>query len=98
MPRLDDGTGFKGTDTSREAAQHLVDTGKAAKLRARVFEAYQRSVFGMTADECAEQLNETVLAIRPRVSELKKDGKLADTLARRKNSSGRNAAVFRALA
>lgn len=96
MPRLDDGTGYRETDTSREAAEHISKT-RGKVLLAKVLNAYQQSVFGMTADECADALGESILAIRPRVSELKRAGKLADTLARRKNSSGRNAAVFKAL-
>jgi predicted ArsR family transcriptional regulator len=49
-----------------------------------------------TADEVATALGETPLAIRPRVSELSKRGKLEPTGLRRKNSSGRDAVVWRA--
>lgn len=48
----------------------------------------------MTADEAAAAIGETVLAVRPRITELKQDGKLYDTGKRRANASGRSATVW----
>lgn len=48
-----------------------------------------------TADEIAEIVGETVLAIRPRLSELKKLGKIEPTGERGKNASGQSAHRWR---
>ena len=97
MPTLFDGTGYQRTDTSQSAAEHVSRSGRAAILSRKVLEAYHASVFGLTADECADQLGESILSIRPRVTELKFKGLLADTGVRRENASGRSAAVMKAV-
>ena len=78
-------------DISLEAADAMFD--RAPILRARVLGVLATGNF--TADEVAAQLGESVLAIRPRVTELAKDGRIADTGERRKNASGRKAIVWR---
>src|SRR4051812_16818851 len=66
----------KGSDTSQEAADrmHL----KAASDRRRVLAAY-REHGPMTPDEAADRLGESVLAIRPRCTELRQSGFLERT-------------------
>lgn len=49
---------------------------------------------GLTADEVALVMGRDRLAIRPRITELKMSGVVRDTGRRRKNRSGRNAAVM----
>lgn len=84
--------GWKADGPSREAARQ--ETGRAETLRRRVLEAFE--AFGAaTADECAEELGESVLAVRPRLSELRAAGKLEDTGQRRRNASGKLATVWR---
>ena len=85
--------GFKETDTetSREAAA-AVD-GKAGTLRDKC--AGLLKVSELTADEIAFRLGESVLSVRPRISELKASGRLAATGKRRKNESGASAVVWR---
>lgn len=85
--------GFKVTDTSREAAQKMQP--KAINMRLDCLEALQGEG-AMTADEIASLLHESILAIRPRITELNKMGLIKDTGERRKNASGRNAIVWRA--
>ena len=51
----------------------------------------------MTADEVAELLGESVLSVRPRVSELKAQGRVEATTKRRCNVSGKTAVVWRAV-
>jgi predicted ArsR family transcriptional regulator len=80
------------TDTSREAAEAIAETAPA--LEELVLKILQREPH--TADECAALLGESVLAIRPRLSTLRKRGEIEDTGERRKNRSGRNAAVWKA--
>lgn len=86
--------GFKVTrpETSREAAE--VAAALAMTLRERV-ETWLRG-HEVTADECAEALGESILSIRPRLSELRALGRIEDTGKRRKNVSGNSAVVWRA--
>jgi predicted ArsR family transcriptional regulator len=49
-----------------------------------------------TADEVDEALGESVLAVRPRVSELVRENLVVATGMRRPNKSGRTAWVWRA--
>lgn len=84
--------GFKQHTTSKEAAQSMVPT--ADILRTRVLESLRRSG-PATPDEVATRLNTSVLAIRPRFTELSKAGKIEYTGERKKNSSGRSAKEWR---
>lgn len=83
--------GYQHTDTSHDATP---SPSKAATLRALVFEALK--TMAMTADETARFLNRDRLSIRPRLTELKNAAKIIDTGERRRNESGKLAAVFRA--
>lgn len=83
--------GFSSTDTSIEAAEHVVS--RVATLRGAVLDVF--GDFGqLTADEVASILEESILSIRPRVTELNRMGAISDTGQRRKNASGRNAIVW----
>lgn len=89
--------GFKEPTTSRAAARKM--RGEAATLRDRAHGALLAAgAEGMTADEVAAQLRETVLAIRPRITELAKETppRAAKTDKRRTNKSGMSAIVWRA--
>lgn len=83
--------GFKGTVSSKEAAP-----GKyaASRLRSAVLE-YLRSHGPSTPDECARALGESILAIRPRFSELRLQGKILATGEHRTNASGKKAEVLK---
>lgn len=48
----------------------------------------------LTADECAGLLRESILSVRPRISELHADGLIFRTTLRRPNRSGHSAAVW----
>ncbi len=85
--------GFKSPGPSQEAGEAIA--GRAAILREDCARAL--STGPMTADECARRLDESVLSIRPRFSELLRANRIEDTGERRKNTSGRNATVWRAL-
>jgi predicted ArsR family transcriptional regulator len=85
--------GFKATGPSELAANTIAPT--AAKLRAMVLAEFQRTSAGLTADEIARTLNLSVLSVRPRVSELRRNGQIEETGSRRKNASGMTATVWR---
>jgi len=82
--------GHAPVDTSIEAAEQI----DAATLRRQVVAVMARWPEGLTADEVAAVLGRDRLAIRPRLSELKRLGLVRDSGQLRKNRSGRNAAVM----
>jgi hypothetical protein len=86
--------GWTEETTSREAAE-AIET-RADTVRGFVLAALKTQP--MTADEVAQLLHESVLTVRPRVTELFQEGRIGRTGERRKNRSGRDAHVFRALA
>lgn len=59
--------------------------------------AHLRQRGPMTADEVAQVMGESVLAIRPRITELSKLDFIVETGQRRKNRSGKMAIVWRAV-
>ena len=82
--------GHKEPTTSKDAAA----TTDAPRLRGMVERALR--VFGpMTADGVADNLALSCLSIRPRLSELRRLGKIAPTGERRANASGKLATVWR---
>lgn len=95
-PYRDGLPGHKEETTSRLAAEHVASS--AETLRSLVLSAILAEP--RTADEVAEALGQTVLAIRPRVSELRKLNKVRPLLGpdgrqvRRANASGINAIVW----
>ena len=82
------------TDTSEAAAKDM--KSRAPLLRERTLEQLSNST-GLTADEIAANLGESILSIRPRVSELAKRGLVIKTDRTRRNHSGKAAIVWRAL-
>ncbi len=93
-PRYPDSPGFKVSGTSEEAAEAIKPVvhylqGEIIK----VLGAYWPG--GLTPDECAELLNESILSVRPRFSELKEKKLIVKSGERRKNKSGRAADVWR---
>ena len=91
--RYPDAPGWKEPDTSRKAADSTAR--RAALLRERCLRALRDAgAAGLTADEAAERLGESILSVRPRFTELLRTGRIADTGKRRRNASGRQAKVW----
>lgn len=85
-----DAPGFKVAGTSESAAvaaQSRTETLRGACLT-------QLLQADLTADECARELNESVLSIRPRFSELRRRGMIRKSGERRLNDSGCSAWVW----
>ena len=78
------------TETSQQAANSIKPT--AATLRDKCYAALKGAA--MTSDEVAENLSMSILAIRPRISELNAMRKIEATVFRRKNASGKKAVVW----
>lgn len=84
------------TDTSAEAAAKIQPV--ANTLRSKVLAMIRASAVGFTADEVAAVLSEDILSVRPRCSELARDGVIHDSGERRRNKSGNNQIVWRSAA
>lgn len=85
--------GAKGVaETSYDAAAAMEPAAKTLRMAALI--ALARDA--MTADEVATKLGESILTIRPRMSELRTLGMIVDTGDRRLNSSGKRAVVWKA--
>lgn len=98
LPHYPSAPGAKTGGTSAEAAHKI--TSRASVLRDRVESLFLTGAT-LTADECAEALGVTVLAARPRLSELAKMGLIVKSIKdgepeRRKNASGMSAQAWRA--
>jgi hypothetical protein len=89
--------GHKEFSTSKDAARAM--SSRASVLRERVHaEITAAGRSGLTADQVAARLGETVLAVRPRLSELYhvEPPRIVPTGERRTNDSGLRAKVWRA--
>jgi len=84
--------GYKAEGTSQDAANAIEGSGQAARLRTAVLGWYAKHEG--VADACAAALNESPFSIRPRVSELHKQGRLYKTGERQRSSQGGLASVF----
>lgn len=61
--------GWKDPVVSKENAKTIEKSGRAATLRARLATLFRDGFIG-TADEAAARINEPILAVRPRCTEL----------------------------
>jgi hypothetical protein len=87
--------GYREKTTSRDAARKMVP--RAPTLRDDCLRALSEVwPAGLTPDETAALLGKTVLAIRPRFSELKASGEIVATTITRQNDSGLKARVYTA--
>ena len=84
--------GSKAAGTSLQAADEM--KGPASILRTRVMVLLEHNVDGVTADEAAAALCQSVLSIRPRFSELLAKGFIKDSGERRRNTSCKTATVW----
>ncbi len=87
-----DAPGFKVAGPSEQAAEAI--SGTANKMWAAILAQFAQYPGGATADEIAKDLNLSLLSVRPRVSELNRNGLNEQTGARRKNESGMTATVW----
>lgn len=84
--------GYKVAGPSQEAAEAIAPV--AGAKRAEVFRVIRETPGGVTADEISKILNWSILTVRPRVSELHRDGEIHSTGERRKNDNGMSATVW----
>lgn len=80
----------KDTETSAQAATAVkVDADNLRDLCEAALKIKDR-----TADEVADAVGRGILSVRPRISELKKLGRVTASKSRRSNSSGHTAVVW----
>lgn len=86
---------YTPTDETRAAAHRDAmrreGSGKVS-LKERCLTALTDAI--LTADEVAEKIGASVLAVRPRMTELAAKGLIDPTAFKRKNSSGKQAVVW----
>jgi hypothetical protein len=87
-----DAPGFRVSGPSEQAAKAIAPIAKT--LRDLVRQTIAASPGGLTADEVAVALNRSVLSIRPRVSELHRNGEIQQTDRRGTNESGLTATIW----
>jgi hypothetical protein len=84
--------GFKERGGTSEQVAREICAGQAKALRDVVYEVIKW--LPRTSDEVAEALHMSILTIRPRLSELRAEGKIVPTGVRRRNASGKMATVW----
>lgn len=87
--------GFKVQKTSRQAAEEI--TSKAKTLQKKILELLVNLPAGATPDQIAEYLEESILSIRPRMSELKAQGKIKDSGLRGKTAFGKSSIIWQTI-
>lgn len=88
--------GHQATDTSKEAAEKI--EVRAGSLRAQVIEYLGKTSMPRSADEIAQALGQDRLAVRPRITELRKANMIEDSGERSLNKSRRSAILWRLVA
>lgn len=91
VPRYPNVPGFKAQETSKQAATEMNEKASGLQLDCLMILNHGER----TADEIASRLNKSILAIRPRLSELLRKGKIEDSGERRPNASGKMAIVWK---
>lgn len=90
MQYLENGIGHADTDTSYEAAT----TGDKLTVREQVYRLFY-TYADLTTETCAKLLNRDLISIKPRLTELKNEGKIVDSGKRIKGPYGTNIIVWR---
>lgn len=91
-----DSPGFKEVGGTSEEAAKCVEPS-AGILRGKCLRALRGVPGGLTADQCAAEVGVTIMAMRPRLTELKLEGLIRKTNRRGKNASGHSAVIWEAV-
>lgn len=92
MSGYPDSPGYKSVGPSSDAARAIASTAKT--LREKVLRTIAAAPAGLSADAVADRLGQSVLSVRPRVSELHRSGEIRKTKGRATNASGLSATVW----
>lgn len=88
--------GAKTSGTSEDAAAAIASHAKTVRGRVLAF-LTERYPASFSADQIAAGLDENILTVRPRVSELRRSALIEPTAERRLNASGMFASSWRAV-
>lgn len=91
-PKYPESPGYQMRDTSKRAAREVRSSAKTLRSQALAVIALHQP---LTADEVASYLGESVLSVRPRITELSKQGLISDSGMRALNKSGKTAIMWR---
>jgi hypothetical protein len=87
LPPYPQSPGFRVPGPSQQAAERFAAPAKS--IRARVLKAVtEAGPHGITADELMVKLGLAEIVVRPRLSELRRDGAIRDSGRRRTGNSG----------
>jgi predicted ArsR family transcriptional regulator len=89
-------SGWKESTTSKDAAEAIAGHAKTVRARVLAF-LTKRYPASFSADEIAADLGESILTVRPRVSELRRSELIEPGAERRVNRSGMRARCWRAM-
>ena len=91
-----DAPGHKAQSGPSVDAARAIARSNLAPRKREILDLIAARAGGMTADEVADETGMSILYARPRVAELHADGLLVDSGARRPNSTGMTATVWKA--
>lgn len=87
MPYTQAGTGYRNTDTSRQAALDI-EPGKKT-IKQQIIDLLASASVPLTADEIADIIRRPHGSVRPRMTELQLDGKVRDSGSRKLGRYGK---------
>lgn len=93
MPYTDTGTGWQGTDTSRNAA--LAIGPNSGTIAERVMRVMRRVNHPLTAEEISRALEIDYGSVQPRISELRNSGKIIDSGTRKLGRYGKQIVAWK---
>ena len=88
-----DGTGFQKRETSFHTAVKQKD--KKRHVHDAIIAIIRRSLTPVSADDLAAAMGQSVISIRPRVSELATSGRIVDSGSRGETALGRPCILWR---
>lgn len=92
MPYTDTGTGYRQNDTSHAAAVAI--DASTATIRTTVLRYMRGCTTPVSADDVAEALNLDGCRVKPRMTELKNDGRIVDSGHRGQTRYGRSCILW----
>ena len=87
----EEGIGYQKTETSREAAEF--NKTRKLTIRDEVRNLFQHNNM-LTVEDVSRLLNRAEISVKPRITELKNEGFLEDSGARRRGKWGTNITVW----
>ena len=94
-PSYPEAPGYKNESTSKAAAESIKPRTK--KLEERVLDVIRSFPFGCSPERVCEELEENILSVRPRFSQLKAKGLIEDSGRRDRTLCGKQSIIWLAV-